>query len=936
MNRKTLLIGLPVALLLLLAAATAFLLPEDTESDSIIGRSDTQSEAESGKSGRKSPDACSSSSSDGGDNSKADAAGSGSKTPKEGTGVESERVEETAPELEVEHSKRPDGAATAQPERPLEIEPALGSISLGPEPNRPNPLLVKGKAKHQNSGNRRPRSHKISKGAGVKKLKVVSAKLKQDRRGLLAKYYRFHTDPIRVLANQEETELDERTPEILRIDRQVSFPNKEAWDDLPFDKSNFMAVWTGFLVIKKAADYWLFLGCDLHGRVELDGQTILLNQVRDYSEVTTVVKLKPGLHPLRIEYVESENGSVVEELGSCNFMWVPEGKSKPEPVPAKMLLLPEELWSPDAPTITRLSKNSAGIGHEITIYGQGLAETKEQKDDKYASVDIEVTFAGQVAKVISATPNKVVVRVPIGAKTGRLQITKTLFRHIYTQMPSPPALEGKPTFNPYPQRLPQGSIPSNSIDFTITNQFGLIANWHNLEGWSHFDFIEPGVREPEVTQLENPPTFESREDLNLEFKQNPMACTWTGKIGFPANWIAEGKYSKVRFEAHGSIRVRFGGIEKTAQASDSGEPVYVDFDVESDAGYISLLIDFTNSGGPASMEVYYLENIGHEFPDGDDGIKGVVVWETTEKVLPHWFFPPVVPDTLPTISNIHAVIDENEEPLELPYAQDESVTSIREGQECKMFVRVNSIYYSKTDMKSAVITIDSKRVEYEFVGERRSSPGRKTYQYNFTMPTGLGEGRVHIRANVLTSPPFVVDIQNKGLIAYYYDLPNAGGYKSMPDLESLACFAIRKDSWINFENVNDFNLPFLAETFAIQWLGAIIIEEEGFYTFTTRSDDGSKVWLDGNVVVDANNLQYQRERSGKPVFLAAGTYTFKMEFFENNGLETCELMWQAKDNQDNIIIEKQTVPKRAFTWDEHPALPNKQATGKRTDGSDPE
>jgi hypothetical protein len=193
-----------------------------------------------------------------------------------------------------------------------------------------------------------------------------------------------------------------------------------------------------------------------------------------------------------------------------------------------------------------------------------------------------------------------------------------------------------------------------------------------------------------------------------------------------------------------------------------------------------------------------------------------------------------------------------------------------------------------------------------------------------------------VKMGTVTSPPFLIDIQNKGLIAYYYDLPNAGGYTVMPDLEPLPCFAIRKDPWVNYDNANIFQLPFPAETFAVQWFGAIIVETDGFYTFTTRSDDGVILWIDGNEIVRDNDLHYQREKASEPVFLAAGRYTFKMEFFENNIHEVCELLWECKDGEGVTLIEKQTVPKRAYTWDEHPALPSKEATGKRTDGSDPE
>ncbi|MCF6228485.1 MAG: PA14 domain-containing protein [Planctomycetes bacterium] len=392
----------------------------------------------------------------------------------------------------------------------------------------------------------------------------------------------------------------------------------------------------------------------------------------------------------------------------------------------------------------------------------------------------------------------------------------------------------------------------------------------------------------------------------------------------------------IRFEAQGRLRVKFGD-ELKATAANVGEQnnmTTLDFELPmAEERYIPFQIDWVNEGGPASLQVslYSRPEVYIETSNTPPG-----GWWLVEQVPAHLFFPPVVPPSPPVIRGVSEVLKEGEEPLELPYKASTDRPSVREGHEIRVRFRVMGTDLEKYDYENMIIVIDGKRFNGTYSGAVSRHSGLYTIYYTGILPTGLGEGRMVARLGTVTSAPFIIDIQNKGLIAYYYDLPNTGGISSMPDLEPLACFAIRKNSWINFENANDFNLPFPAETFAIQWLGAIIIEEDGFYTFTTRSDDGSKVWVDGNVVVDANNLQYQREKSGEPVFLAAGTYTFRMDFFENNGLETCELMWQAKDNQDNTIIEKQTVSKRAFTWPEHPALPNKQATGKRTDGSDPE
>ena len=135
------------------------------------------------------------------------------------------------------------------------------------------------------------------------------------------------------------------------------------------------------------------------------------------------------------------------------------------------------------------------------------------------------------------------------------------------------------------------------------------------------------------------------------------------------------------------------------------------------------------------------------------------------------------------------------------------------------------------------------------------------------------------------------------------------------------------------------NLPFPAETFAIEWFGALMIETEGDYRFTCRSDDGILVWLDDNLVLADDNLHYQREKTGDWVHLVPGVYNFRMQFFENNVHEVCVLEWDArtdKADDQSEFIQRGVIGKRHFTWDQHPALPQKVGTGKRADGSDPE
>ena len=111
------------------------------------------------------------------------------------------------------------------------------------------------------------------------------------------------------------------------------------------------------------------------------------------------------------------------------------------------------------------------------------------------------------------------------------------------------------------------------------------------------------------------------------------------------------------------------------------------------------------------------------------------------------------------------------------------------------------------------------------------------------------------------------------------------------------------------------------------------------YRFTCRSDDGIFVWVNDALVLVDNDLHYQREKSSDWVHLTPGTYNFRMQFFENNVHEVCVLNWDARDDKEKPETEfqpKAVIPKRNFTWDQHPTLPQKTSTGLRSDGSVPQ
>jgi hypothetical protein len=83
--------------------------------------------------------------------------------------------------------------------------------------------------------------------------------------------------------------------------------------------------------------------------------------------------------------------------------------------------------------------------------------------------------------------------------------------------------------------------------------------------------------------------------------------------------------------------------------------------------------------------------------------------------------------------------------------------------------------------------------------------------------------------------------------------------------------------------------PGTNDNFSVRWTGSFNFNA-GTYTFTARSDDGIRVWLDGSLIIDAWTDQppttYQATRT-----LSAGEHSVKVEYYEKGGGAVAQLSW---------------------------------------------
>ncbi|MEU5145052.1 ricin-type beta-trefoil lectin domain protein [Streptomyces sp. NPDC021139] len=93
---------------------------------------------------------------------------------------------------------------------------------------------------------------------------------------------------------------------------------------------------------------------------------------------------------------------------------------------------------------------------------------------------------------------------------------------------------------------------------------------------------------------------------------------------------------------------------------------------------------------------------------------------------------------------------------------------------------------------------------------------------------------------------------------------------------------------VDWSSADDFGLE---SNFVTHVLGNLDAPQTGSYTFRLTSDDGSRLWIDDQLVVDHDGL-HGPEPEDATVDLTAGTHALRIEHFERDGGQQLTLAWK--------------------------------------------
>ena len=170
-------------------------------------------------------------------------------------------------------------------------------------------------------------------------------------------------------------------------------------------------------------------------------------------------------------------------------------------------------------------------------------------------------------------------------------------------------------------------------------------------------------------------------------------------------------------------------------------------------------------------------------------------------------------------------------------------------------------------------------ITYEFVSW--SDGGAPTH----TVATPASNTTYTATFRVSTVPP------GGGLLGTYFDNLNFTG-------ASLTRF----DPVVNFDWASGAPVPGIgADTFSVRWTGQVRAKVTGTHTFYTMSDDGVRLFVNGQAVIDNWTDHSPTENTGAISLTAGQKYDIRMEVYENGAQAVAQLRWSAPGLAKEVV-----------------------------------
>ena len=154
------------------------------------------------------------------------------------------------------------------------------------------------------------------------------------------------------------------------------------------------------------------------------------------------------------------------------------------------------------------------------------------------------------------------------------------------------------------------------------------------------------------------------------------------------------------------------------------------------------------------------------------------------------------------------------------------------------------------------------------------------------------------RTITVTAPPAAPGGSGSGLAAEYFNSPSFSGSP-----------VSRVDGTVDFSwGTGSPTASIGSDDFSVRWTGELQPRYSETYTLSTVTDDGVRLWVDGQLVINNWSEHASTEDSASLTLQAGRRYPVKLEFFEKGGLATARLLWSSQSQAKQAVPQTQLYP----------------------------
>jgi len=231
----------------------------------------------------------------------------------------------------------------------------------------------------------------------------------------------------------------------------------------------------------------------------------------------------------------------------------------------------------------------------------------------------------------------------------------------------------------------------------------------------------------------------------------------------------------------------------------------------------------------------------------------------------------------------------------LRHANGELVLAVNDGTQ--LFKEDASFYQRPGLANASLVSFESYNFQGRYIRHRNS------LLYSEAVTDQLG----HEDATFFVYGGSVVSGAGDGLMANYFNGMNFETPKYS-----------RKDATISFDwGSGSPDASVNADAFSARWTGQIQPKYSETYTFYVNSDNGRRLWINNQLIIDKWIDDWGVEYTGTIALAAGQKYDIKLEYFENYGGAGCKLEWSSASQSRQVVPQSQlysnTLPVVAIT-----------------------